>query len=278
MTLSMKHALAALLLVPGLLSAEAARAQESADPAAIDTLRAVEVSAVEVQPRFVNAAAVARAVEAQYPAALRDGGVGGKPVVRVLVDVRGLPRLPRVDESSGNAELDSAAVRVVAGARFRPGRWAGRPYPVWLEVPVTFVSPKAPSDTVKAVRPSFDDLAGTEELPELSNRNYVTSVINRNYPPQMRMAGVSGNVTARFRLNTDGRPGMVRIERASRPEFVVAAVLVVEAMRFRPARVNGKPVSVWVTVPIFFQVSRPPLPPAASARPRDGAGAGGTQP
>ena len=280
MIFSMKRIAPAFFLAPMFLAVRAAGAQE-AEPGftPADTLRAVEVSVVDVRPAFVDAAEVTRMVEAHYPPALKDGGVGGKVVVRLLVDVQGHPRLARVHESAGNAELDSAAMRVAAAARLTPARWAGGPYPVWLELPVSFVSPNAPSDTVKAAeRPRVAPKDTVEELPELANRSEVGRLIGRQYPREMRDAGMQGSVTVRFRVSAQGIPESPRVDRASRPEFVEPAVRVVRMMRFRPARVNGTAVGAWVILPISFQLPPPPPPPAPPAWPNDRAGPGGRRP
>jgi TonB family protein len=150
---------------------------------------------------------------------------------------------------------------------------------VWLEVPVTFVSPNAPSDTVKPERPRAAQADTVEEAPELFNRNDVVRTIGREYPRDMRDAGVHGSVTVRFRISAMGIPDAPRVDRASRPEFVEPAIRVVHRMRFHPARVNGKPVAVWVTLPISFMLQAPPLPgePGAPAQPSSrppGAGGG----
>ncbi|HEU4456462.1 MAG TPA: TonB family protein, partial [Longimicrobium sp.] len=229
--------LGAVLLLSSMLPLAPLGAQDTArDAIAQDTLRAVEVGAVDVRPAFVDAAEVARLVGSEYPRALNEGGVGGEAVVRFLVDVLGRPQVPRLLHSSGNAELDSAAMRVAAGVRLTPARWFGGPYPVWVELPVKFVSPNAPADTAKAPPREFAK-GGIEELPELRNRSEVSRSIGRLYPKEMLSRRIGGSVTVRFRVSPEGVPEAARIERASRPDFVEPAAHVVRAMRFRPARV-----------------------------------------
>ncbi len=100
------------------------------------------------------------------------------------------------------------------------------------------------------------EMSAVEELPELSNRNDVARQISRNYPPLLRDAGVTGTVQLRFRVNQDGRVDAesIQVENASHEAFGDAAKKVVERMRFRPAKVGGKSVNVWVTLPIQFQL------------------------
>ncbi|MFL5385545.1 MAG: energy transducer TonB [Longimicrobiaceae bacterium] len=112
-----------------------------------------------------------------------------------------------------------------------------------------------------------------EEQPELVNRAAVSGALSREYPPQLRASGQTGTVLLRFRVMEDGKADRrtVSVEQVSHPDFADAAVRVVYAMRFRPARLNRRPVPVWVTLPVTFRLfdgpgtlppgSPPPLPP-----------------
>jgi periplasmic protein TonB len=101
------------------------------------------------------------------------------------------------------------------------------------------------------------ELSAVEELPDLSNRSQVQRSIERNYPPLLRDAGVTGQVLLRFRVNEDGSvdPGSISIESTTHDAFGDAAKRVIERARFRPARVGGRAVKVWVTLPVNFQLA-----------------------
>lgn len=100
------------------------------------------------------------------------------------------------------------------------------------------------------------ELSAVEEQPELSNRSEVARQLSRNYPPLLRDAGVAGSVTIRMRVNEDGRVDAesISIENSTHEAFDDAAKRVVERMRFRPAKVGGRAVKVWVTLPVAFQL------------------------
>ncbi|MFL5385546.1 MAG: energy transducer TonB [Longimicrobiaceae bacterium] len=106
-----------------------------------------------------------------------------------------------------------------------------------------------------------------EEQPELVNREAVGLALSREFPRDLRAMGLSGTVVLRFRIMEDGRADRtsLRVEQITHPAFGDAARRVVYAMRFRPARLNGKPVPVWVTMPVVFTyhygpAGRPPVP------------------
>jgi protein TonB len=100
------------------------------------------------------------------------------------------------------------------------------------------------------------ELSAVEEQPALSNSSEVQRQLARNYPPLLRDAGVVGTVTLRMRVLEDGHvdPESISVESSTHDAFADAAKRVVEKMRFRPAKVGGHPVKVWVTLPVTFQL------------------------
>lgn len=100
------------------------------------------------------------------------------------------------------------------------------------------------------------ELSAVEEQPSLSNSSEIQRQLSRQYPPLLRDAGVTGTVTLRMRVMEDGTvdPSSVSVENSTQEGFADAAKHVVERMRFRPAKVGGKAVKVWVTLPVTFQL------------------------
>jgi protein TonB len=91
-----------------------------------------------VRPEIRNRDQVREALAKEYPPFLREAGIGGRVVVWLFVDERGYPQKRRVGESSGNGELDRAAMRVASMIRFTPALNEGRKVPVWISMPITF--------------------------------------------------------------------------------------------------------------------------------------------
>ncbi|HKP77015.1 MAG TPA: energy transducer TonB [Longimicrobiaceae bacterium] len=108
-----------------------------------------------------------------------------------------------------------------------------------------------------------DGDAGTEgrsdqQSPALINSTTVRDELVRRSPQAFR--GMSASVLVRFRILEDGSvdPETVEAVGASVPESLraeveAAAEMVAESMRFRPAKVGGRPVRVWVTQPFSFR-------------------------
>lgn len=89
----------------------------------------------------------------RYPAELYGRRVQGNVTLRLYLDSTGtvIPDSTRVEEGSGHAELDSAALRGSRALRFNPARRRGTAIAVSLLYPVYFRHPEAaplPGDSV----------------------------------------------------------------------------------------------------------------------------------
>ncbi len=111
-------------------------APPEADPTAIEDLPADEAddrAAVQASvPLYhLNPAP-------QYPRLARRRNYQGAVVLDVRVTIDGLAANIRIAESSGYAILDRSAVKAVRGWRFSPAMRGGRPFEMWVQVPVRF--------------------------------------------------------------------------------------------------------------------------------------------
>ncbi len=74
----------------------------------------------------------------QYPAAAIDSNWEGKSAVLALVDLTGHVRKVKLDESSGHAVLDTAALRAVVQSTYTPATSLGEPVAMWFRVLISF--------------------------------------------------------------------------------------------------------------------------------------------
>lgn len=110
----------------------------------------------------------------EYPLEMWNQGVEGTTVVRVLVNEAGGVDSTMIAESSGYAELDSAALRGAGIMEFEPALRGGEPLEVWARVPVHFAKdpdmpPEAPSerdqgDSASESEAQSSDGAGSQGL------------------------------------------------------------------------------------------------------------------
>ncbi|MEW5931905.1 MAG: M56 family metallopeptidase, partial [Gemmatimonadota bacterium] len=113
----------------------------------------VDVSALEVKPRLVNATEVQRTLVAAYPPTLRDAGVTGRATVAFVVGADGATREARLVDVTHQA-LGEPALTAVRAMRFTPGRLSGRATAARVQVPVEFTLEKTePAATTPAAPP-----------------------------------------------------------------------------------------------------------------------------
>lgn len=110
----------------------------------------------------------------------------------------------------------------------------------------------APTDTLaadssRADLPMQGEFVYVEELPE------VTSKVQPYYPPDRIKADVEGVVIVQALISKGGEVTKTAVMKsiAGLDEHAVRAV---EQWKFKPARSNGKPVAVWVAIPVRFRL------------------------
>jgi TonB family protein len=95
----------------------------------------------EVKPELRNGPEMRKLLEHQYPRLFRDAGIGGKVVLWVLIDEQGEVRNTKVVTSTGYPELDGVAERLLReSARFTPAYNRDQRVPVWIQIPIEFIS------------------------------------------------------------------------------------------------------------------------------------------
>ena len=105
---------------------------------ATDLAAAPTFTPYTVAPSILNRDEVVRAMIREYPALLRDAGIGGTVRVYFFIDEDGQVRDTRIDQSSGHQALDDAALAVSEVYRFSAALNRDKKVPVWVSFPITF--------------------------------------------------------------------------------------------------------------------------------------------
>ena len=111
---------------------------EMCDSGSVDKSQTVWFATHTAYPRLLNPERLGRAIWQEYPRELRRAGIGATTVVHVFVSEEGRVENQLVKESSGDAEVDSAALRAVTVAGFTPAINRHRKVALWIEIPITF--------------------------------------------------------------------------------------------------------------------------------------------
>jgi TonB family protein len=92
--------------------------------------------------------------------------------------------------------------------------------------------------------------------PSIRNREAVVRVLEREYPPALRDAGIGGTARMAIRLDDEGRVRDVALEGASGHDALDRVALrAADIMEFTPALNRDQRVSVWVSLPVEFRVT-----------------------
>ncbi|MBB4635451.1 energy transducer TonB [Longimicrobium terrae] len=246
-------------LFAAVLTAAPAAAQQA--PAA----QVYELRSVEIAPRPLNAAEMAALLNSLYPATLRAASVSGTVRVSMIVGTDGTPREAHVLESADSA-FNAPTLTAVQTLRFSPAELNDQPVNVRVELPIVWQAPApAPEPAPVAAAPAnlaAPDTTGIYELKDVTvqprpiNVPELQRAMELSYPEALRFAGTTGMVQVRFVVEKDGRTSGATITRSTEIGFNNPTVYSVSALRFSPARVNGRPVRVWVELPIQWQVAR----------------------
>lgn len=106
--------------------------------------------------------------------------------------------------------------------------------------------------------------------PKLLNEREVVTRLRVEYPPLLRDAGLGGTVMVGFLIDETGRVVETRIDRSSgHGSLDRAALRVADVMRFAPAQNRDRRITVWISLPVTFEV-RTPERPSPSPRGPDG--------
>ncbi|MDX1744473.1 MAG: TonB family protein [Halobacteriales archaeon] len=91
-----------------------------------------------VAPELTNTQEVVDAIDANYPADLRDAGIGGTVAFWFFIEADGSVPKIQISESSGYDSLDAAGCEVAKVMEFDPALNSGEAVAVWISLPITF--------------------------------------------------------------------------------------------------------------------------------------------
>jgi len=81
--------------------------------------------------------------------------------------------------------------------------------------------------------------------------------MNLKYPQEAMNAGKEGRVVIRFVVSADGKVNDPHVVRSVDKQLDDEALRVISSLPdFIPGKIDGKPVSVWYTMPVSFRLSK----------------------
>lgn len=99
------------------------------------------------------------------------------------------------------------------------------------------------------------ELRDVQVLPRPINTARLQAALASTYPASLSDAPVSGTVEVRMRVDEKGVPRDLKVMQSTHADFDAPTLAAVANLRFVPAQVDGRPVQVWVILPIQWEVA-----------------------
>lgn len=188
----------------------------------------------------------------QYPDQARKNGIQGEILTKVLVGADGRIEQVVIEKSSSYEILDNAAIEAVQTAEFKPARHENKPVRVWVMIPIRFTL--TGTKTTQPMKIEDDESIIAYHVVEVKPRPI--EIPTPEYPELARKNGIEGRTVVRALIDFDGSISASEVYASSGNESLDnAALSAVKRSTFEPASHEGKPVKVWVAIPIQFKLS-----------------------
>ncbi len=95
--------------------------------------------------------------------------------------------------------------------------------------------------------------AGCAQRVEIDNNNRGPIMLNSpevQYPPEAAEKGIEGEVWVRMWVDEKGNVSKAMIERSPDQTLATAAMEAALKLKFKPSMSDGKPIGVWLIIPI----------------------------
>lgn len=224
-----------------------------------------------VLPTIVNRRQTLEYMRVHYPDVKKRKPSDARPVAWVCVDKRGRVGGAKLVNGTGEARFDSLSLNVFSVAAFTPALVGADTVELWFPLPAAIPSKDelemalAADGFDKSMRPTQTAFT---EAPQLLNRSRIEDAVLRV------IHNVNNAAVARTeifnRAQQSGGTALVWIyidqagnvtnsvlkKKSGNTDLDIAAQQIVATMRFLPAKLDGKPVDVWIEVPLVFRSSR----------------------
>ena len=203
-----------------------------------------------------------------YPIDARRAGIGGKVIIKFVVTESGAIEDVTVLKTIGGG-CDEEAERVIKNMPpWSPGTQDGKPVKVYFTQPITFTlqddtspppppSPPPPGDIMHqndtAKKPKIYTYVEGMPSPGYDLGKYLQN--NLHYPRESRKARITGKVIVKFVVSETGAIENVTVLKGIGAGCDEEAARVIREMpTWKPGTQNGKPVKVYFTQPINFNL------------------------
>lgn len=214
----------------------------------VDSSKVMQLDQVDTEPALIQS------VPPEYPYKARKAGLTGKVFLKFIVNVDGSVSDVSVLGTIGSEAFHQAAIDAISQFRFKPGTLNGKVVPVWMTQPITF---SLDYTGLQLPPPAFGDADSSKvlEFYMVEVKPKVLHYVKPVHPEEAIRDSLEGKVFLKFMVNLDGSVSDVHVLRGTEV-FHQAAIDAVSQFQFKPAEHNGKPVAVWMTLPVSFRLPK----------------------
>ncbi len=191
----------------------------------------------------------------RYPEKAKEAGVEGKVYVIAVIDTNGRVEKAWVEDCfAPGLGLEQAAVAAVRATRFKPAKYRGKPAPAQIGIPVIF-KVKGDQPAEPASEGQLPPISTTWDEPPEPIGGFAAIQAALNYPESVRKSGIEGRVYVIAVISDKGE-----VLKAWAQNFLgdtacdEAAIAAVKAVKWKPAKQQGEPVTVQIGIPVIFRL------------------------
>jgi TonB family protein len=196
-----------------------------------------------------------------YPPEARASGTSGTVVLHAIIGKDGT--VQQLNVISGPPMLAGSAIDAVRQWVYQPYLLNGEPVEVDTTVTVNYsldqqqTPPPPPSPPAGNINENAQISGADGDVYNVGGSvrpPVVTNAPDPEYTEAARKAKLSGNVLVALVVDSNGQPQNVRVAKGLGNELDEKAVEAVQQYRFKPATLNGEPVSANLKVEVNFQI------------------------
>jgi TonB family protein len=195
----------------------------------------------------VTAPRLLSTVYVPYPEGLREKDVQGMTVLAMVLGANGIPAQIQILHRHGDA-FDQAAISAVKHSTFEPGRLAGKPVPVWIDVRVVFHADFSKTEPEILITerdlpyPTASQLEDRHHNPLSYTAPIPIHTVDADFSDPFAVHPYVQVAIVDVLVGVDGLPKAVRVLRGLTPGLDKKAEAAVWQYRFFPATKKGKPI------------------------------------
>jgi TonB family protein len=206
----------------------------------------------------VSAPRLVSIMPAAYPGFDNGKDRQGMTVLAMVIGADAVPSHIQLLHSHGD-DFDQAAIAAVQQSVFEPGKLAGKPVPVWVDVRVVFRANRAQAlpEVVIAERdlapPGESFFEDKHHLPAAYTPPVLIHTVDADFADPFVRDPLVQVATVTVTVGADGLPKAVQMRRGLAVGLDKKAIAAVWHDRFLPATKRGKPIQDLVDVKVEFR-------------------------